>query len=73
VQTNDSVLIRGLCGGSDVISTAVLSIQFPNSVTESNAACLYPLEISKCTPKLEKDENIKIFYGSFGIYGITEA
>jgi len=42
-------------------------------VTESNSACLYPLGLSKCTPKPEKDENIKIFYGSFGIYGITEA
>ena len=63
----------GYVAGNDVISTAGPSIQFPNSVAERNAACLYPLGISKCTAKPEKGENIKILYGSFGIYGITEA
>jgi hypothetical protein len=42
-------------------------------VIERNAACLYPFEVSKYTAKLEKGENIKLLYGSFGIYGITEA
>jgi hypothetical protein len=72
------VLIREKCGGNDVISNDGLSVcgqfsQFTNSVTERNAACLYPLELSKCTAKRGEGENIKISYGGFGIYGITEA